>query len=243
MPKAKTVVGAKAPKAKAPKKGLVLSSLDNASPALVASGSALIGQGQELETAWFENSVEMILAKKISVRGVQASMEEVLAPYTKVVDGVPVCDVKFPSLTSTMVQYFVQAASLMALDGWKGSPVEAIRIIQSGKRSSAWETSKEFDGALATAKTAKAITTKAKQSKRPPKVTPGVETPVVTNLAGDKVLTFSELIINFKKAASSRTSHLITPEAMQDARFIMALINKQIKAQESKDAEQIIPAA
>jgi hypothetical protein len=217
------------------KNGEVTSSLDVASPALVASGKALIGQGTELETKWFQDSATMLDAKKISVRGVQLSMQGALAGFGE--------DVKFPSLTETMVQYFVQAQFLMALDGWKGSPVEAIRIVQSGKRSEVFKDAKAWDGALATAKSAKSIIAKAKQPKRASKVAPKVVAPVVTSLEGEKVQTFSEAIIEFKKIAMSRTSHLITPEAMQDARFIIALINKQIKAQESKDAEQITPAA
>lgn len=216
------------------KNGEVTSSLDVASPALVSTGKALIGQGTELEEAWFRNSVALISEKKISVRGVQASMAEALEGYSE--------DVKFPSLTETMVQYFVQAHALMALDGWKGSPVEAIRIVQSGKRSEAFKDAKEFDGALATAKTAKAIIAKAKQPKRAGKVAPKVEGAIVTTLQGEKVQTFSEAILEFKKVAISRTSHFITPEAIADARFIIALINKQLKAQESKDAEQV-PAA
>ena len=213
------------------KDGEVTSTLDVASPVLVASGKALIGKGTELETAWFKDSTNLLIGKQISVRGVQLSMQGALAGFGE--------DVKFPSLTETMVQYFVQARSLMELDGWKGSPVEAIRIIQSGKRSEAFKDSKEFDGALATAKTAKAIVAKAKQPKRASKVAPKVEGAVVTTLEGEKVQTFSEAIIEFKKVALSRTSHLITPQAMADARFIIALINKQIKAQESADAKQL----
>jgi hypothetical protein len=75
-------------------------------------------------------------------------------------------DVKFPSLTETMVQYFLQASALMALEGWKGSPVEAIRLVQSGKRSNKFKSAKEFDSALATAKSAKTLITKAKAPKR-----------------------------------------------------------------------------
>jgi hypothetical protein len=216
------------------KNGEVTSSLDVASPVLVEAGRALIGKGTELETAWFQDSATMLDAKKISVRGVQLSMQGALAGFG--------ADVKFPSLTETMVQYFVKAQFLMALDGWKGSPVEAIRIIQSGKRSEAFKDSREFDGALATAKTAKAIVAKAKQPKRASKVAPKVEGATVTTLEGEKVQTFSEAIIELKKVALSRTSHLITPEAMADARFIIAIINKQIKAQESADAKQVIQA-
>jgi hypothetical protein len=229
-------------KAKAPKKFPVVSSLDAASPSLVADGKALIGQGQELETAWFNNSVQMILDKKISVRGVQASMDEVLKPYTKVIDGEEKCDVKFPSLTETMVQYFVQAHVLMSLPKWKGSPVEAIRIVQSGKRSEAFESAKEFDGALATAKSATAIVAKAKQPKRASATKPKVETPIEADLEGKKVQTFSEAVGVFARIATQRTSHFLDEQASKDARFIIALLHKQLKAQESKDAEQVIAA-
>jgi len=216
------------------KNGEVTSSLDVASPVLVASGKALIGKGTELESAWFKDSTNLLIGKQISVRGVQLSMQGALKGFGE--------DVKFPSLTETMVQYFVQARSLMELDGWKGSPVEAIRTIQNGKRSEAFKDSKAFDGALATAKTAKAITTKANQPKRASKVAPKVEGAVVTTLEGEKVQTFSEAIIEFKKVALSRTSHLITAEAMKDARFIISLINNQIKAQESAEAKQVAAA-
>jgi hypothetical protein len=215
--------------------GEVTSSLDVANPSLVKSGKEVITAGTELETVWFNDSARLLIEKKISVRGVILSMQDSLAGFAE--------DVKFPSLTETMVQYFVQAHSLMQLSGWKGSPVEAIRIIQSGKRSEAYKDSKEFDGALATAKTAKAIITKAKQPKRASKVAPKVEGAVVTTLEGEKVQTFSEAIIEFKKVALSRTSHLITAEAMKDARFIISLINNQIKAQESADAKQVNQAA
>jgi hypothetical protein len=148
------------PKAKAPKSGKVSSTLDNASPALVSSGFEFLKQGTGSEAIWFADSVALLHAKKISVRGIQASMREALAKCSD--KG----DVKFPSLTETMVQYFPQASALMALDGWNGSPVEAIRIVQSGKRSEKFESAKEFDKALAVAKSAKAIITKAKAPKR-----------------------------------------------------------------------------
>jgi hypothetical protein len=217
-------------KAKAPKFPVV-SSLDSANVSLVEGGKALIGQGTELETAWFKNSVVLLNDKKISVRGVQASMDEALKGFSE--------DVKFPSLTQTMCQYFVQAAVLMSKEGWVGSPVEAIRLVQSGKRSSAFKDSKEFDGALATATSAKAIVAKAKQPKRDGKVKAKVEAPVATTLEGAKVQTFSEAVSELLKVASTRTSHFLTEQGLKDARVIMALLNKQIKAQESKDAEQV----
>ena len=146
------------PKAKAPKAGKVSTTLDNANPALVASGSAFLKQGTDGEAIWFADSVALLNAKKISVRGIQVSMQEILSEFTE--------DVKFPSLTETMVQYFLQASALMALDGWKGSPVEAIRLVQSGKRSNKFKSAKEFDSALATAKSAKTLIAKAKAPKR-----------------------------------------------------------------------------
>jgi hypothetical protein len=146
------------PKAKAPKASKVSSSLDNANTALVSSGFDFLKQGTDGEAIWFADSVALLNAKKISVRGVQASMKEVLAKFGE--------DVQFPSLTETMVQYFVQASALMALDGWKGSPVEAIRLVQSGKRSEKFATAKDFDKALAVAKSAKTLITKAKAPKR-----------------------------------------------------------------------------
>jgi hypothetical protein len=146
------------PKAKAPKAGKVSSSLDNANPALVASGSAFLKQGTDGEAIWFADSVALLNAKKITVRGIQVSMQEILAGFAE--------DVQFPSLTETMVQYFLQASALMALEGWKGSPVEAIRLVQSGKRSNKFKSAKEFDSALATAKSAKTLITKAKAPKR-----------------------------------------------------------------------------
>lgn len=146
------------PKAKAPKAGKVSSSLDNANTALVSSGFDFLKQGTDGEAIWFADSVALLNAKKISVRGVQASMKEVLAKFGE--------DVQFPSLTETMVQYFLQASALMALEGWKGSPVEAIRLVQSGKRSEKFATAKDFDKALAVAKSAKTLITKAKAPKR-----------------------------------------------------------------------------
>jgi len=146
------------PKAKTPKAGKVSTTLDNANPALVASGSAFLKQGTGSEAIWFADSVALLSAKKISVRGVQVSMQEILSEFGD--------DVKFPSLTETMVQYFLQASALMALEGWKGSPVEAIRLVQSGKRSNKFKSAKEFDSALATAKSAKTLITKAKAPKR-----------------------------------------------------------------------------
>jgi hypothetical protein len=145
------------PKAKAPKAGKVSSSLDNANPALVESGSAFLKEGTGSEAIWFADSVALLNAKKISVRGVQESMKEVLAGFE---------GAQFPTLTETMVQYFLQASALMALDGWKGTPVQAIRLVQSGKRSEKFASAKDFDKALAVAKSAKAIITKAKAPKR-----------------------------------------------------------------------------
>lgn len=104
------------PKSKAPKSGKVSSSLDNANPALVESGSAFLKEGTGSETIWFTDSCALLNAKKISVRGVQVSMQEILSKFGD--------DVKFPSLTETMVQYFLQAQALMALEGWKGTPVK-----------------------------------------------------------------------------------------------------------------------
>jgi peroxiredoxin len=148
------------PKAKAPKAGKVSTTLDNANGELVSSGYEFLKQGTGSEAIWFADSVALLNAKKISVRGIQESMKEVLAKFTDT------GDVKFPSLTETMVQYFLQASALMALEGWKGSPVEAIRLVQSGKRSEKFASAKDFDKALAVAKTAKAITAKAKAPKR-----------------------------------------------------------------------------
>ena len=146
------------PKAKAPKSGKVSTTLDNANTELVSSGFDFLKKGTDGEAIWFADSVALLNAKKISVRGIQASMKEVLAKFGE--------DVQFPSLTETMVQYFAQASALMALEGWKGSPVEAIRLVQSGKRSNKFASAGEFDKALAVAKTAKAIITKAKAPKR-----------------------------------------------------------------------------
>ena len=209
----------------------VVSNLDVINPVLVSTGRDLIGKGTEAEAKWFWKSVQLLEDNLISVRGVQMSMEEVLSNFAE--------DVKFPSLTSTMVQYFKQSAVLMRLSGWEGSPAEAIRTIQNGKRSSKYETSKDFDKDLAVAKSAKSIKEKANQPKRASKVAPKVEGATVTTLEGAKVQTFSEAVVEFKKVAMSRTSHFITPEALADARFIMALLNKQIKAQESKDAQAV----
>jgi hypothetical protein len=155
--KATTSKAKATPKAKASKSGKVSSTLDNASPALVSSGIEFLKEGTGSEAVWFADSVALLSAKKISVRGVQESMKEVLAGFE---------GAQFPTLTETMVQYFLQASALMALDGWKGTPVQAIRLVQSGKRSEKFESAKDFDKALAVAKSAKAIITKAKAPKR-----------------------------------------------------------------------------
>jgi hypothetical protein len=155
--KATTSKAKATPKAKASKSGKVSSTLDNASPALVSSGIEFLKEGTGSEAIWFADSVALLNAKKISVRGVQESMKEVLAGFE---------GAQFPTLTETMVQYFLQASALMALDGWKGTPVQAIRLVQSGKRSEKFESAKEFDKALESAKSAKAIITKAKAPKR-----------------------------------------------------------------------------
>jgi len=105
----------------------VVSSLDVVNAELVTTGKALVGAGTELETAWFNDSALLLISNKISVRGVQLSMDEALADFDE--------DVAFPSLTKTMVQNFVQAYALTQKKGWKGLPVEAIRTIQNGKRS------------------------------------------------------------------------------------------------------------
>jgi hypothetical protein len=212
----------------------VTSSLDVVNAGLVTTGKALVGQGTELETAWFNDSALLLISGQISVRGVQLSMDEALADFDE--------DVTFPSLTKTMVQNFVQAYSLTQKKGWKGLPVEAIRTIQAGKRSESFETSKAFDEFLATTQSAKVIEEKANKPKRPSKGGNGGGSgsgEVTTTLDGEKVQTFSEAIIELKKIALARTSHLITAEAMADARYIMVLLMKQIKAQESKDAEQL----
>jgi hypothetical protein len=211
--------------------GEVTSSLDVVNAELVSTGKALVGQGTELETAWFNDSALLLISNKISVRGVQLSMDEALADFDE--------DVTFPSLTKTMVQNFVQAYALTQKKGWKGLPVEAIRTIQNGKRSESFENSKAFDEFLATTSSAKVIEEKANKPKRPSATKPKTDAEVTTTLDGEKVQTFSEAIIELKKIALSRTSHLITAEAMADARYIVALIHKQIKAQESKDAEQL----
>jgi hypothetical protein len=211
--------------------GEVTSSLDVVNAELVSTGKALVGQGTELETAWFNDSALLLISNKISVRGVQLSMDEALADFDE--------DVTFPSLTKTMVQNFVQAYALTQKKGWKGLPVEAIRTIQAGKRSESFENSKAFDEFLATTSSAKVIEEKANKPKRPSATKPKVEGEVATTLDGEKIQTFSEAIMELKKIALSRTSHLITADAMEDARYIVALIHKQIKAQESKDAEQL----
>jgi hypothetical protein len=214
------------------KNGEVTSTNDLANASLVKDGKALVGAGTELETAWFNDSALLLISNKISVRGVQVSMEEALASFENE-------DVKFPSLTHTMVQNFVQAYALTQKKGWKGLPVEAIRTIQNGKRSEDFESAKAFDEFLATTQSAKVIEEKANKPKRPSATKPKVEGEVATTLDGEKVQTFSEAIIELKKIALARTSHLITAEAMADARYIMVLLMKQIKAQESKDAEQL----
>jgi hypothetical protein len=211
--------------------GEVTSSLDVVNAELVSTGKALVGQGTELETAWFNDSALLLISNKISVRGVQLSMDEALADFDE--------DVTFPSLTKTMVQNFVQAYALTQKKGWKGLPVEAIRTIQNGKRSESFENSKAFDEFLATTSSAKVIEEKANKPKRPSATKPKTEAEVTTTLDGEKIQTFAEAIMELKKIALSRTSHLITADAMEDARFIVALIHKQIKAQESKDAEQL----
>jgi hypothetical protein len=214
--------------------GEVTSSLDVVNAELVSTGKALVGAGTELETAWFNDSALLLISNKISVRGVQLSMAEALADFDE--------DVTFPSLTHTMVQNFVQAYALTQKKGWKGLPVEAIRTIQAGKRSESFENSKAFDEFLATTSSAKVIEEKANKPKRPSKGGNGGKGgngDSVTNLDGEKIQTFSEAIMELKKIALSRTSHLITADAMADARYIMVLLMKQIKAQESKDAEQI----
>jgi hypothetical protein len=218
--------------------GDVTSSLDVINAGLVSTGKALVGQGTELETAWFNDSALLLISGQISVRGVQLSMDEALADFDE--------DVTFPSLTKTMVQNFVQAYALTQKKGWKGLPVEAIRTIQAGKRSESFENAKAFDEFLATTQSAKVIEEKANKPKRPSKGGNGGKGgngDSVTTLDGEKVQTFSEAIIEMKKIAMSRTSHLITAEAMKDALYLIALIHKQIKAQESADAKQINQAA
>jgi hypothetical protein len=221
---------------KAPKASKVDSSLDLASPVLVESGRALIGQSIELESTWFSDSVELLHAGKISVRGIQCSMADALLDSKgKAQEGVT-----FPSLTSTMVQYFLQASALMGLDGWKGSPVQAIRLIQSGKRSQAFKSAKEFDGALATAKTATTITKKASQPKRASKVTPKMDSKVNPIIEGEKkVATFGDSVSILLSIAKNRTSHALTEIQLGEARILMAVLNKAIKAQEVKGEVKI----
>ena len=215
--------------------GEVTSSLDVINAGLVSTGKALVGQGTELETAWFNDSALLLISNKISVRGVQLSMDEALADFDE--------DVTFPSLTKTMVQNFVQAYALTQKKGWKGLPVEAIRTIQNGKRSESFENAKAFDEFLATTQSAKVIEEKANKPKRPSVTKPKVEGEVTTTLDGEKVQTFGEGVSELVKIAAQRTSHFLDEKALKDARILMALLNKQIKAQESKDAAQVNAAA
>lgn len=216
-------------KCKMSKQNEVTSNLDVISAELVESGAELIGKGEELETAWFWKSIELLEGNLISVRGVQMSMEEVLAPYTEVVDGVAKCDVKFPSLTYTMVQNFKQAAVLMRLSGWEGSPVQAIRTIQNGKRSEAFESAKDFDKELAVAKSAKAIEKKANQPKRSSVTKPKVEGEV-----DSEVQTFGEAVEELAKLAKARTSHTLTPNQAKEAIYLMSIFKIELETFKKK---------
>jgi hypothetical protein len=216
-------------KCKMSKQNEVTSNLDVVSAELVESGAELIGKGEELETAWFWKSIELLEGNLISVRGVQMSMEEVLAPYTEVVDGVAKCDVKFPSLTYTMVQNFKQAAVLMRLSGWEGSPVQAIRTIQNGKRSEAFESAKDFDKELAVAKSAKAIEKKANQPKRASVTKPKVEGEV-----DSEVQTFGEAVEELAKVAKARTSHTLTPNQAKEALYLIGIFKAELEAFKKK---------
>jgi hypothetical protein len=230
MIQAKTGKAKKAtPKAKAPKAGKVSSSLDNANTALVSSGFDFLKQGTDGEAIWFADSVALLNAKKISVRGVQASMKEVLAKFGE--------DVQFPSLTETMVQYFVQASALMALDGWKGSPVEAIRLVQSGKRSEKFATAKDFDKALAVAKSAKTLITKAKAPKRAGKSNTPTGTRQTINGSAEAQAAYghrtieqgiSELVSIF----TNRTDHTI--KNMKDAERLAGILAQAITNTKAK---------
>lgn len=222
------------PKAKAPKAGKVSTTLDNANGELVASGFDFLKQGTDGEAIWFADSVALLNAKKISVRGIQASMKEVLGKFGE--------EVKFPSLTETMVQYFAQASALMALEGWKGSPVEAIRLVQSGKRSEKFATAKDFDKALAVAKSAKAITAKAKAPKRAGKSNTPTGTRVTSEPAKDAKRTIQQGITDLLAIFTERTDHTIKDikSAERLAGVIaQALANTKANAHPAKGSEKV----
>jgi peroxiredoxin len=223
-------------KSKTPKAGKVSTTLDNANTELVSSGFEFLKKGTGSEAVWFADSVALLNAKKISVRGIQASMSEALAKCSD--KG----DVKFPSLTETMVQYFAQASALMALEGWKGSPVEAIRLVQSGKRSNKFASAGEFDKALAVAKTAKAIITKAKAPKREGKSNTPTGTRVTTEPAKDSKPTIEQGINALITIFTERTDHTIKDikSAERLAGILaQALTNTKAKAHPAKGTEKV----
>lgn len=206
------------PKVKAPKAGKISTTLDNANGELVSSGYDFLKQGTDGEAIWFADSVALLNAKKISVRGIQASMKEVLGKFGE--------DVQFPSLTETMVQYFAQASALMALEGWKGSPVEAIRLVQSGKRSDKFATAKDFDKALAVAKTAKAIITKAKAPKRAGKNNTPTGTRVTSEPVEGAKRTIQQGVTDLLAIFTERTDH--TLKNLKDAERLAGVLAQAI---------------
>jgi hypothetical protein len=222
------------PKAKAPKAGKVSTTLDNANTELVSSGFDFLKKGTDGEAIWFADSVALLNAKRISVRGIQASMKEVLGKFGE--------DVQFPSLTETMVQYFAQASALMALDGWKGSPVEAIRLVQSGKRSNKFASAGEFDEALAVAKTAKAIITKAKAPKREGKSNTPTGTRQTSAPVESAKPTIEQGINALITIFTERTDHTIKDikSAERLAGILaQALSNTKAKAHPAKGSEKV----
>lgn len=210
------------------KNGKVTSSLDKENKALTDKFIASINFDSETEAFWA--SVELMNQKKISHRGVKASLLEAEKIGA------------LPSLRPSMAQYFQQAAKLMQLNGGADlTPKQAILAVQNGKRSKAYKSSKEFDKALAVAKSAVAIVKNSKAGKRETKSTkPTIQHSDNKNKVSTAQTSFSDALEIFLTIAQNRTDHTIKDMAKAEA--LLGVLKQAVLSQKAKNINHPVVA-
>lgn len=218
----------KASKAKSSaKNGKVTSSLDKENPTLTAQFISCINFEGETKAFW--DSVKMIEEKKISYRGVKESLKKAQEKGA------------LPSLVPSMAQYFQQASILLRLPNGKELKVkEAILTIQNGKRSKAYKSAKDFDKALAVAKSATPIVKNSKAGKRTSKSVAPTTEHADKGGAENKPVTFSQGIETLLNIAQNRTD--LSIKDMDKAVALLGVLKSAILSQKAKDIKHPVVA-
>lgn len=219
----------KASKAKSSaKNGKVTSSLDKENPTLTAQFISCINFEGETQAFW--DSIKLLEEKKISYRGIKESLKKAQEKGA------------LPSLVPSMAQYFHQASILLRLPNGKELKVkDAILAIQNGKRSKAYKSAKDFDKALAVAKSATPIVKNSKAGKRTSKsVAPTTQHADKGSTTENKPVTFSQGIETLLSIAQNRTD--LSIKDMDKAVALLGVLKSAILSQKAKDIKHPVVA-